>query len=110
FFNVIAVVIVLTLLKTAIHALHLEFLMLNFLFPSIIAGVIFIIGFLLSSILADYKESERLPADIRVALEAIHDDVRFFAEKAPEIDIGKLRSILVSIVTSLQEALDVKAG
>ncbi len=50
----------------------------------------FIIGFLLSSVLADYKEAERLPAELRVALEAIHDDNRCFGRLANGYDAEAL--------------------
>jgi hypothetical protein len=40
-----------------------------------IGGAIFIIGFLLSGILADYKEAERIPAEIRTAMEAINGNL-----------------------------------
>jgi hypothetical protein len=110
FFSVIAVVIALTLLKAAIHTLNFELLTLNLLFPSIVAGAIFIIGFLLSSILSDYKESERMPAEIRMALEAIHDDLLHFTQKTPGIDVDRLRSILSGIVVALEEGLGAKGG
>jgi hypothetical protein len=110
FFSVIAVVIALTLLKAAIHTLNFELLTLNLLFPSIVAGAIFIIGFLLSSILSDYKESERMPAEIRMALETIHDDLLYFTQKTPGIDVDRLRSILSGIVVALEEGLGAKGG
>jgi hypothetical protein len=82
FATVLAVVVGLSLLKTAIHWVGLEFLTLNALFTSAIAAAVFIIGFLLSSVLADYKEAERIPTDMRVALEAVHDDSRSFARNS----------------------------
>lgn len=83
FFNVIAMVAILVLAKAAIHHFGFEFLELDVFFPSVVASSIFIIGFLLSSILPDYKESERMPAEIRTALEGIHDDAEAFAWKSP---------------------------
>ena len=47
-----------------------KFLQLNAQLTSDIGGTIFIIGFLLSGILAD-KETERIPAEIRTAMEAM---------------------------------------
>jgi hypothetical protein len=102
FLTVIAVVLVLSVIKAAVHWLGLEFLSLNSLFTSAIAGAIFIIGFLLSSVLADYKEAERMPTDIRVALEAIHDDVTCFCADRREVDLGALRTILSKIVLTPQ--------
>ncbi|MGH9551775.1 MAG: hypothetical protein ACRD3W_20485, partial [Terriglobales bacterium] len=105
FLNVVAIVAVLVAVKLAIHAFGYEFLKLDALFPSIVASSIFIIGFLLSSLIPDYKEAERTLAEIRMALEGIHDDVFHFAEKTPGVDIETLRLILAGIVTALEEGL-----
>jgi hypothetical protein len=83
----------------------LEFLTLNALFTSGIAGAIFILGFLLSSVLADYKEAERIPTEIRVALEAIHGDVESFAAVNDKIDPGACRAMLKNVVHLLREGL-----
>ncbi|MEA2863344.1 MAG: hypothetical protein QOC84_1300 [Bradyrhizobium sp.] len=68
FFTVATVVVLLGGVKAAVHYSGLEFLQLNALLTSGIGGAIFIIGFLLSGILADYKEAERVPAEIRTTI------------------------------------------
>ena len=97
FLNVVIIVAVLIAAKLAVHRLGLEFLTLDLLFSSIVAGTIFIIGFLLTSTLPDYKEAERLPAEIRVAMEGIHDDVESFARQEPRADMVRLRAELLDI-------------
>lgn len=87
--------------KATAHWVGLEFVTLNTLFTSAIGGAIFVFGFLLSSILYDYKEAERLPSDVRAALEAIYDEAVAFAAKAPLFDLARVRQVLTSIVTSL---------
>src|ERR1700742_3582989 len=84
--RVLPIVLVLVLLKAAIHALKIEFVPLDGLIPSLIAGAIFLIGFLLSQVLANYREAEHMPAEIRTALESIHDDVTTFAQATPAVD------------------------
>jgi hypothetical protein len=103
--NVAAIVAVLIIIKLAVHALHLEFFVLDTLFSSVVASDIFIIGFLLTSMLPDYKEAERIPADIRTALEAIYDDVSCFAQQAVQADVSNLREILTGIVSALDAGL-----
>jgi hypothetical protein len=98
FFTVATVVVLLGGVKTAVHYFGLEFLQLNALLTSGIGGAIFIIGFLLSGILADYKEAERIPAETRTAMEAINGDLTCFAETKPEFDLGECRRILVNII------------
>lgn len=105
FFVVVAVVIVLSAVKSAVHYLGFELLELNTLFTSGIAGAIFIVGFLLSSILTDYKEAERIPADIRMAMEAIDGDLETFADADATFDLGGPRRILVGVIEKLREGL-----
>jgi hypothetical protein len=105
FFLVAVVVLLLGGVKAAVHYFGLELLELNSLFTSGIAGAVFIIGFLLSSILADYKEAERIPADIRTSIEAIDGDLHAFAVEKPEFDVGEARSILIATIDKLRAGL-----
>jgi hypothetical protein len=63
-------------LKLVAHSLGWEILSLNPLFSGIIAANVFLMGFLLSGVLGDYKESERLPGELACSLEAIADEAR----------------------------------
>lgn len=110
FFSVALIVILLSLLKALVHWLGLEFLTLNTLLTSGIAGAIFILGFLLSSVLSDYKEAERIPAELRVALEAIDGDVASFGALNPKVDLKGCRAILKRIVLLLRQGLDHSSG
>ena len=77
-------VLVIVLLKYCAHYFGIEFLALNTLFTAIISANVFLLGFLLAGVLADYKESERLPGELTVAIEAIVDEVTALrATKAP---------------------------
>lgn len=51
-----------------------EFMALNALFTSMVAGTIFLISFLVKGVLSDYKESERIPSDLAATLKALYDD------------------------------------
>lgn len=110
FLNVVAVVAVLIAVKLAIHYFHAEFLALDTLFSSIVAGTIFIIGFLLTGLLPDFKEAERMPAEIRTALEAIHDDVASFSRQVPAVHVGQLTRIVLNIVDALEQGLGNEGG
>ncbi len=106
FFIVGIVVLLLGCIKTAIHYYGFEFLELNRLLTSGIGGAIFIIGFLLSSILADYKEAERIPADIRTAIEAIDGDLESFATQNLNFNLIECRGILIGVIDRLRRGLD----
>ncbi|MFA5864806.1 MAG: hypothetical protein WC975_08975 [Phycisphaerae bacterium] len=58
--KVLFIVLTVIGLKLLVHWLGWEFISLNPLFSGIVAGNVFLMGFLLSGVLADYKESERL--------------------------------------------------
>jgi hypothetical protein len=60
--------------KLGVHWLGWEVISLNPLFSGIVAANVFLMGFLLSGVLADYKESERLPGEIAASLETIADE------------------------------------
>ena len=110
FLRVLPVIILLALLKAGIHALGYEFMPLDALVPSLIAGAIFLIGFLLTQVLGDYREAERMPAEIRTALEAIHDDVLNFSLSQPAVDMAAFRTTLVNIVEAFDEGLGIKGA
>jgi predicted membrane chloride channel (bestrophin family) len=67
-------IIVIILIKFAAHYFGYEFLNLNALFTAIISANIFLIGFLISGTLVDYKESERLPGDLAASIETMADE------------------------------------
>lgn len=61
-------------LKFVAHQFLLEVMDLNALFTSLVAGTIFLIGFLSSGVLSDYKESEKIPTEITASLKTLLDD------------------------------------
>lgn len=105
FVIVVALVAAISAVKVLVHWMQFEFITLSTLLTSAIGGAIFIIGFLLSGVLSDYKESERLPCDIRVALEAIHDDAICFSSKCADFKLGPLRAVLSAIIVKLTNGL-----
>ncbi|MCA0404816.1 MAG: hypothetical protein LCH39_01520 [Proteobacteria bacterium] len=110
FLSVAGVVLLLSVLKGGIHWQGLEFISLNTLLTSGIGGALFILGFLLSGVLSDYKEADRLPAEIRVALEGINGDVAAFEALNPSFDGQACREILIDIVHRLRQGLGREAG
>ena len=109
FLTVAGLVALLTAVKFLVNRVGLEFLTLNALFTSAIGGAIFIVGFLLASLLSDYKESERQPAELRVALEALHDDITSYVRNGGIADLAGLRILLGNIVRSLLNGLSIDA-
>lgn len=73
-FGAFAAVVFVILLKLGAHWLGWEFLSITPLFSGIVAANVFLMGFLLSGVLADFKESERLPGELSATLAAFTDE------------------------------------
>jgi hypothetical protein len=72
--KILPLIILVTTLKFVSHKLGFEVMELNALFSSLVAGTIFLIGFLISGVLSDYKESEKLPSELAALLRNLYDD------------------------------------
>jgi len=72
--KIIPVVILVIILKLLAHQFGLEFISLNPLFTGIVTANIFLLGFLIAGVLADYKESEKLPGELATSIETIIDE------------------------------------
>jgi len=73
-FKIIPVIILVAALKFLSHQLGFEIMELNALFTSLVAGTIFLIGFLISGVLSDYKESEKIPSELTSSMKTLLDD------------------------------------
>jgi hypothetical protein len=88
FITTIIVVIGLIAIKYVLHSLHLELIVLGSLHGSVISGVVFVIGFLMSATIADYKEAERIPAEIASTIENMHEDAESIHVNYPKFDLA----------------------
>jgi hypothetical protein len=86
--RVVAVAVVLMAAKAAAHYLNLEVITINPLFTGIIAANVFLMGFLLSGVIADYKESEKLPGELGACLENMAQEVVGMKVSKPEAVVG----------------------
>jgi hypothetical protein len=72
--RVLPFVLTVALFKFLSHNYGWEVMELNALFTSLVAGTIFLIGFLISGVLSDYKEGEKIPAELTASLRTLLDD------------------------------------
>ena len=69
-----AVAVAALALKWVMHAQDWELVSVSPLFSAIVAADVFLMGFLLSGVWSDYKESEKLPGELASSLEALADE------------------------------------
>ena len=69
------VIILIVVIKFGFIFLNLQVWEMNPLLSGLIAANVFLLGFLISGVLLDYKESERLPGDLAASLASIFDEV-----------------------------------
>ena len=78
--KVVPLVLLIIGLKLAAHWCGYEILSLNPLFSGLVAANVFLMGFLISGVLTDYKESEKLPGEMAGSLESLLDEVGILAK------------------------------
>lgn len=94
--------VLVVVVKYIIRQCHLEVIPQSSLHNSVVSSVTFVIGFLLSATIADYKESERIPAEFASQIEDMYDDARQIHASYPVFDLDgfrkQLRVVAVSFV------------
>jgi hypothetical protein len=95
-------------LKYILHYFDIEPITMGSLHGSVISGVVFVIGFLLSATIADYKESERLPAEIASTIESMSEDALSIEENYPKFKAAayqrQLHVIAVAMLADLRSS------
>lgn len=92
--RVSAAVLVVIGAKLVAHVVGWEVISLNPLFSGVVAANVFLMGFLLSGVLADYKESERLPGELAAGLENLYEEVRAIQIAKPEADVDACLAVV----------------
>ncbi len=107
--TVLFAVLLVMLAKFFVNTLHLEFIALNALISSVISSSIFVTGFLLAGVFSDYKEVEKIPAEIRSSLESIIAEGDALKRKDSSFDNKKARDIAIKFISEFEYGLsDVK--
>ena len=73
--------------KVVVNKLGFELFSVNPLFSALVASTVFLISFLLSGVLADYKESEKIPGQIATSLETLDLEIRAIVVYNPKAEI-----------------------
>lgn len=94
--------------KATVHALNWEFMTLTPLHTSVISGGIFVMSFVLSAVIADYKESEKLPSEFASTIESMYEDIKGISIAHPKVNLKEIQATLCEILTLIRE--DVVTG
>lgn len=89
-------------LKYLLHSFNLEIFEQTSLHNSVISSIIFVIGFVLSATIADYKESERIPSEFASTIENMYEDARAIHHSYPNYDLGRFRENLMDILAAFR--------
>lgn len=89
--------------KYIMHRYGLEPIEQSSMHNSVISSATFVIGFLLSVAMSDYKESERMPAEFAATLEDMYDDAASIHDSYPVFDLDGFRKQLRKIALSFSE-------
>ncbi len=89
--------------KYVMHYFGLEFIEQTSLHNSVVSSVIFVLGFVLSATIADYKESERIPAEFASNIEDMWGDARETHKSYPKFDLDHFRRSLIEVLKTFRE-------
>lgn len=93
----------LVVVKFGLHSLGWEVIAQGSLHNSVVAGAFFVVGFLLSATIADYKESERIPSEFSSILENMYEDAASSHGKYSKFDLEKFRLQLIKVGNSFKK-------
>lgn len=83
--------------KYFVHTLGWELVEQSSLHNGVLSSATFVIGFLLAATIADYKESERIPAEFAANIEDMYEDAKVVHERYPDFDLAGYRDQLEKI-------------
>lgn len=89
--------------KYVMHYFNLELIEQSSLHNSVVSSVTFVLGFLLSATIADYKETERIPADFATQIEDMYDDACAIHDSYPVFDMTGFGEQLKNIARGFGE-------
>jgi hypothetical protein len=108
FIKALVLVALIIVIKFFTHIYALEFLTINNLFSGIIAANVFLMGFLLSGVLSDYKESEKLPGEIASSLNCIYSELIYLYDDKKILKCRECLQYCRELTTSILEWFDRK--
>lgn len=100
FWQAALIALAIVVVKYILRQYHLEIIPQSSLHNSVVSSAVFVIGFLLSATIADYKESERMPAEFAAQIEDMYDDAAQIHASYPVFDLDGFRQQLCTVARS----------
>lgn len=101
--RIVPILFVVVILKLLFHKFNFEFISLNALFTSLIASTTFLIGFLITGVISDYKESEKIPGDMASGLESLYDEIYILDKNKGNESTKKFLAFYVDFLKSITD-------
>lgn len=110
--SVLPIIILTAAVKAVCHFAGFEFIPkeLTSFFPSILTGIIFILGFLLAGVVTDFKECEKLPNEIATSLYVIWQETLIAKKNTQSPVLENLLNKLKQFVPVLKSDFLVHGG
>jgi len=99
------VAVVMALLKFMIATNSWEFITISSLFLSVVGGTIFILGFILSGTISDFKESERIPVEVANSLRNIYEEGISAKKKNKKFNLDKFKKSILNVIEGFEQDL-----
>jgi hypothetical protein len=87
------------------HVLHFQGILDFTEVTAVLTAGAFLIGFMLSGTMSDYKESEKLPSELACVLETIEENVALACVKKSQFDLKGLRRRQLALTQSIEDFL-----
>ena len=95
--GVIFQVAILCSIKIFVGLAGLERIQVSQLFSAIVASTVFLLGFLLSGVLADFKESEKIPGELSTSFRSLVLEVQAISIYNPGAQVGEAVAAVVDL-------------
>lgn len=90
-------------LKLVLHFLNFEFISVGPVITALVAGVFFVITIILSGVMSDFKESEKIPGDLSASLESLYKDSRLITSREEVSSmLGHVHTLTHVIISNFQ--------
>jgi hypothetical protein len=90
-------------IKLIFHFLNLEVIAVGPVITALVAGVFFVIAIILSGVLADFKESEKIPGELTASIEALYKDTCLLGKNEAVVEMLKhVRELTHAITANFQ--------